>query len=93
MAGVLSEAKLNCTPIVISRVPGAAERVTDDHDGVLVDSFEPEDFARQMEMLVMDVPRWRRLAYNAHASIKDSTWSNTARDFVGIIERSGLAQG
>ena len=93
VAGVLSEAKLNCTPVVISRVPGAAERVTHDHDGIVVDTFEPEDFARQMEMLVTDVPRWRRLACNAHASIENLTWSNTARDFLAIVERHGLASG
>ncbi len=90
VAGVLREAKLNCTPVIISRVPGAAERVTHDHDGVLVDSFEPEDFARQMEMLVTDVPRWRRLAHNAHASVEDLTWSSTARNFLDIVERNGL---
>jgi glycosyltransferase involved in cell wall biosynthesis len=93
VAGVLREAKLNCTPIIISRVPGAAERVTHDYDGVLVDSFEPEDFARQMELLVMDMPRWRRLAYNAHASVEDSTWSSTARDFLVLVERNGLVPG
>lgn len=91
VAGVLNEAKLNCTPIIITRVPGVAERVTHDHDGILVDTFEPEDFARQMEMLVTDVPRWRRLACNAHASIENSTWSNTARNFLAIVERNGLA--
>jgi glycosyltransferase involved in cell wall biosynthesis len=91
VAGVLNEAKLNCTPIIISRVAGAAERVTHDHDGILVDTFEPEDFARQMEMLVTDVPRWRRLACNAHASIENLTWSNTARNFLAIVEHNGLA--
>jgi D-inositol-3-phosphate glycosyltransferase len=86
VAGVLREAKLNCTPVIISRVPGVDERVTHDHDGVLVDNLEPEDFARAMETLVADVPRWRRLAFNAHASVEESTWSNTARDFLAIVE-------
>jgi glycosyltransferase involved in cell wall biosynthesis len=92
IAGVLKEAKLNCTPVIIARVPGAAERVTHDHDGVLVDRLEPEDFARHMEALVTDVSRWRRLAHNAHASIEHSTWSSAAGSFLTIVERTGLVR-
>ncbi len=90
VAGVIREAQLNCTPVIISGVPGTSERVAHDHNGILVESLEPEDFARHMEMLVTDVPRWRRLAHNAHLSIRDGTWSTTARNFLQIAEASGL---
>ena len=93
VAGVIREAQLNCTPIIISGVPGASERVAHDHTGVLVESLEPEDFARQMDALVTDAPRWRRLAYNAHLSIKDGTWSATAQNFLQIVHASGLMKG
>ena len=42
VAGVVREVQLNCIPVVISRAPGASERVTDDYNGVLVDTLEPK---------------------------------------------------
>ena len=92
IAGVIREAQLNCTPVIISSVRGASERVAHESNGILVDSLAPEDFARQMEALVIDTPRWRRLAYNAHLSIKDRTWSTTAQIFLEIAEASGLTK-
>jgi glycosyltransferase involved in cell wall biosynthesis len=93
VAGVIREAQLNCTPVIISSVPGASERVAHDHNGILVESLEPEDFARHMDALVTDTPRWRRYAQNAHLSIKDGTWSTTAQNFLQIAEASGLTRG
>jgi glycosyltransferase involved in cell wall biosynthesis len=90
VAGVLREAQLNCTPVVISSVPGTAERVTHDVNGVRVERLEPEDFARHMDALVNDRPRWRRLAYGAHAFVKDWTWSKTAANFLDVTRSSGL---
>lgn len=92
IAGVIREAQLNCTPVIISSVHGASERVAHDTTGILVESLAPEDFAHQMEALVLDTPRWRRLAYNAHLSIKDRTWSKTAQAFLEIAEASGLTK-
>jgi glycosyltransferase involved in cell wall biosynthesis len=90
VAGVLREAQLNCTPVVISSVPGAAERVTHDVNGVLVESLEPADFARHMDALVDDSRRWRQMAYDAHALVKDWTWSKTAANFLTAAKSSGL---
>ena len=90
VAGVLREAQLNCTPVVISSVPGTAKRVTHDVNGVLVESLEPEDFARHMDALVTDSRRWRRMAYDAHALVKDWTWSKTAANFLTVAKSSGL---
>jgi glycosyltransferase involved in cell wall biosynthesis len=88
VAGILREAQLNCTPVIISSVPGTAERVTHNYNGVLVESLNAEDFARHMEALVTDLPRWRRLALNAHASVKDGTWAKTAENFFQIAKCS-----
>ncbi len=93
IAGVIREAQWNCTPVIISSVPGASERVAHDSNGVVVDSLEPDDFARSMEALVTDLPRWRSFAHNAHLSIKDGTWSATAQRFLEIAELSGLTKG
>jgi glycosyltransferase involved in cell wall biosynthesis len=92
VAGVLREAQLNCTPIVVSNVPGTPERVAHDYNGVIVDSLEPEAFALQMDALVTDTPRWRRLAFNAHASVKDWTWARTAENFLDVVRSQGLVR-
>jgi len=90
VAGVIREAQLNCTPVVISNVPNAFERVTDDYNGVLVERLDPKEFARHMNNLILDVVRWRRLARAAHDGIKHSTWSKTVENFLQIVTETGL---
>ena len=86
----IQEAQLHCTPIIISNVSNTWERVTNDHNGILVDGTEPTDFAYHMDSLIEDTMRWRRLARNAHESIKDLTWSNVAGKFLDIIHDINL---
>src|SRR5262249_20967427 len=88
VAGVIREAQLLCTPVIISNVSSVSERVTNNYSGILIDSLEPEEFAHAMHELIKDTSKWRYLAENAHLSTKDYTWDRTAETFLDIIEQT-----
>lgn len=86
-AGVIREAQLNCTPIIVSKFSSA---VTHGHNGIVVDSLEPGDFANQMDVISQDNPRWRQMARNGHESVKSYTWAKTVENFLAIVSESGI---
>ncbi|MDR3554524.1 MAG: glycosyltransferase family 4 protein [Syntrophobacteraceae bacterium] len=49
---VLLEAKSFGVPVVASSIPGAAELIEDDGDGILVAGFRPHDYAAEIEELM-----------------------------------------
>jgi glycosyltransferase involved in cell wall biosynthesis len=83
--GVIREVQLHCTPVIMSNVSGGPEILTADHDAVLVDNLDPTSFAEEMDRLIHDDARWRRLALNGHAARRGYTWSNTAKRFLTIL--------
>jgi len=92
LPSVIREAHWACTPVIISKVSNASERVRHEKDGILVDSLKPEDFAFQMSRLVKDRVRWREMALEAHRSVYHNTWDETAREFLRIIEEAGITR-
>jgi len=90
--GVIREAQLCCTPVIASSASGP-EILRHDYDSILVDSLEPHDYADQMDQLVGDRSRWRRLAWNGHLSRRDHNWTNTIQDFLDIVRESDLVKG
>jgi glycosyltransferase involved in cell wall biosynthesis len=90
--GVVREAQLFCTPVLISNVPGVSEHLTHDSDAVLIDSLEPSELAIEMERLVQDKLRWRRLAHAAHLSRRNRTWGKTIEDFLKIVNEHNVVR-
>ncbi len=86
LPGVIREAKWACTPVIISDIANAGERVTHEVDGILVPSIHPGDFALQMTRLVQNQTRWREMALEAHRSAGKETWDHTAGEFLKIFE-------
>jgi glycosyltransferase involved in cell wall biosynthesis len=85
LPGVIREAHWACTPVIISNVSNASERVSHEQNGILVDSLKPEDFAYQMTRLIRDGKRWREMAMEAHLSVSQNTWDATASEFLHIL--------
>ena len=84
--GAICEAKWACTPVIISDIANAGERVVHEADGILVPGIHPEDFASQMTRLVKNQTRWREMAREAHRSASKETWDHTAGEFLQIFE-------
>ena len=88
--GVIREVQLHCTPVIASNVSNGSEHLTHEHDGILVDSLEPEKFADHLERLVDDTVLWRRLAMNGHVRRRGQTWCQTVENFLDIVRECNL---
>jgi glycosyltransferase involved in cell wall biosynthesis len=85
LPGVLREALWMCTPVILTNVPNASERLQDGKNGILAATADPEEFARWMSTLVADRERWRRMAGYARESVRDNTWGATIDRFLEVI--------
>ena len=83
--GVLREAFWMCTPVILTNVPNAAERVEDGKNGILVAKADPEEIAQCMRRLVQDHEAWRAMAAYARKSVQDETWEATIDRFLHVI--------
>ncbi len=72
--GVVNEAALAYTPVLISDIWGVGELVSPGQSGLLIDQITPEAFAAAMHGLLTDRERWERLARQAHAHMGDRSW-------------------
>lgn len=84
---VVREAHLMCTPVIISNISNPSERVRNGHNGIIVDSLRPEDFAYIMKNLVEDKEKWLKLAKGAHESVKGKTWERTIKEFLQVVRK------
>lgn len=83
--GVIREAGLMYTPVIVTNIWHVDKFIKDGHDGVLVNSLRPEEFADRMNNLVKNNNLWEKLAKNAHASAKNYSWDHTAQIFLEFM--------
>jgi glycosyltransferase involved in cell wall biosynthesis len=91
LPGVIREAHRACTPVIITKISNSGARVTNEADGILVDSLKPEDFAFQMNRLVRDRDLWREMAMQARRAENGISWDNTAQELIRMLEDTGIA--
>jgi len=87
IAGVLREALWMCTPVILTNVPNASDRVQDEKNGILAKRADPEEIAHCMSDLVANDGLWRRMAAYARESVRDETWDATVDHFLRVIGR------
>ena len=90
LPGVLREALWMSTPVILTNVPNASERLQDGKNGILAAKADPEEIAHWMSSLVSDSERWRRMAGYARESVREETWGATIDRFLDVI---GWTQG
>lgn len=78
---VALESAASGTPVVASRVAGLVESVAEGESGVLVDSREPEDWARAIAG-VLDEPG--RYAASAREHAERFSWATAAASLLGV---------
>jgi len=78
------------TPVILTNVPNASERLQDGKNGILAAKADPEEIAHWMSSLVSDSERWRRMAGYARESVREETWGATIDRFLDVI---GWTQG
>ncbi len=86
LPGVLREALWMCTPVILTSVPNASERLQNGKNGILAAKADAEEFAYWMSTLVADRERWRRMAGYARESVRGETWGATIDRFLDVID-------
>jgi glycosyltransferase involved in cell wall biosynthesis len=83
--GIILEAQMMCTPVILPDVSDARELVTHGYNGIITDSLRPASFACHIAQLLSNDVMWSKLARNAHESIKGRTWDNKASEFLDAV--------
>ncbi|MBE7432526.1 MAG: glycosyltransferase family 4 protein [Anaerolineales bacterium] len=75
-------------PLLASNMPIVRELVRDDVDGLLFSPNDPEDLARQANLLLRDMELSQRLADSAAAHVREKfTWHESQKKLLKVYER------
>jgi glycosyltransferase involved in cell wall biosynthesis len=83
--GVLREALWMCTPVILTNVQNASERLQNGKNGILAGKADPEEFAHLMGALAADRGQWRQMAEYARESVREETWGATVDRFLDVL--------
>lgn len=75
---VAAEAEACGTPVVAARVGGLPYVVSHDESGVLIDGWEPADYADALTRILIDADYRQRLSEGALAYSEQFSWASTA---------------
>ena len=85
IAVALREALWMCTPVILTNVANASDRIEDGKNGILISKSDPEEVADWMSALVSNDELWRRMALYARESVKNETWDATIDRLLDVI--------
>jgi len=75
-------------PLLASNMPIVRELVREDVDGLLFSPNDPDDLARQVDMLLKDVELSQRLAESAGAHVREKfTWHESQKKLGKVYEK------
>jgi glycosyltransferase involved in cell wall biosynthesis len=83
--GVLREVLWMCTPVILTNVQNAADRLQNGKNGILAAKADPEEFAHWMSTLAADRQQWRQMAGYARESVRGETWGSTVDSFLDVV--------
>ncbi|HEY4282749.1 MAG TPA: glycosyltransferase family 4 protein [Chthoniobacterales bacterium] len=83
--GVIREALLHYTPVIMSNIWNEEQKIEHDYNGILVDRIEPTAFAEEMGSLLRDRQKWENIARNAHESVEQFSWERSVEE---LLERA-----
>lgn len=90
---VAAEGQACGVPVVASRVGGLEYVVADEVSGVLVETFEPEDWREAIEGILADPARATRLSEGAVEQAEQFSWTATANRLLELYEGIVAAKG
>jgi D-inositol-3-phosphate glycosyltransferase len=87
---VALESAASGTPVIAQRVSGLTESVADGESGVLVESRDPEEWARVISLLLDDPLYYEELALSARQFAEGFSWATSTSILLDVYE--GLVQ-
>jgi glycosyltransferase involved in cell wall biosynthesis len=89
LPGVILEAGLMYTPVIITDIWNVSNVIQHDVNGLLVARPSAADFADRMHVLANDDGTWERIARNAHGMTQRFSWNNAAQVFCETLLGNG----
>ena len=83
---VALESAASGTPVVAQRVSGLVESVADGESGTLVDSRDPEEWARAITLLLDDPVLYAGFAVSARAFAEGFSWATSVAVLLDVYE-------
>lgn len=87
---VALEAMACGTPVLAHRVGGLIELIQHGGSGKLIDSLDPQQWARQISSLATDHDQWRRCSEAAAALAEQYSWESTARQTLSAYRAASV---
>jgi len=81
------------TPVVAQRVSGLVESVSDGESGVLIDSRDPEEWARAITLLLDDPLLYAEFAASARSFAEGFSWATSVAVLLDVYEGLVAASG
>jgi glycosyltransferase involved in cell wall biosynthesis len=86
---VVVEAMAASKPVIIPRVVGTSEIVEHLKNGIIIDKATPEEFAKQIELLINDPALCRQISDNAYQYVKTHlSWEKYAENVERVFEKT-----
>lgn len=86
---VVTEAMAAAKPVIVSKEVGTSEIIQNGVNGIVIDCAQPEEIAKQIEMLMDDSKLRRKLGENAYQYIKNNlSWERYAKNVENVFEQA-----
>lgn len=85
---VVLEAMASSKPVIVSKIPGVMELVTDGQEGVHTEPMNAEDLAEKIKLLLSDPMLRKKMGENGRSKVlKDFTWDKVAKQIEEVYEQ------
>ncbi len=84
---VVTEAMAASKPVIVSKQVGTSEILTDDVNGIIIETAKPEEIATQVERLMNSPELSRKIGGNAYKYVKDNLgWEKYAERVENVFQ-------
>lgn len=83
------EAMAASKPVIVSKMCGASEIIQSGVNGIVIDNTNPEEWARQIELLMNNPKLRKKLGENAYGYVsKNLSWEKYARNMARVFQQA-----
>ena len=83
------EAMAASKPVIVSKMCGASEIIQSGVNGIVIDNTNPEEWARQIELLMNSPKLRKKLGENAYEYVsKNLSWEKYARNMAKVFQQA-----
>jgi len=86
---VVTEAMAAAKPVIVTNDVGTSEIIQSGENGIVIDKMNPEEIAKQVEILINDPTLRKKLGENAYEYVKNNlSWEKYAKSMESVFEET-----